>query len=126
MLDIMRTDCPHCIAFSKTLGLLKADYGAKLEVLAIVNPPDNQQTVASFVSQYNLNGTYLFDCGQVSYSYILPDPLHGPSIAIPHAYLIDQNGIIRGDWEFSNANSDVFRGPTLRQAIDKLLESRPH
>jgi peroxiredoxin len=126
VLDIMRTECPHCGPFAKLLEEVKTFYAGKVVVLAIVNPPDNQPKVADFIAKMKVTYPMLFDCGQVAYSYILPDALHGGAVTTPHAYLIDANGIIRGDWTYGPQTTDVFQGRGLYGAIDKLLGTKAH
>lgn len=121
LLDIMRTECPHCIPFAKVLETLKASYGGKVVVLAIVNPPDDHNKVAAFAERSKITFSFLFDCGQVAYSYILPDAIHGGAVTTPHVYLIDANGIIRGDWVYGPETTEIFQGKGLNAAIDKLL-----
>jgi len=122
ILDIMRTDCPHCAPYAKILEEIKTSYAGKVVVLAITNPPDNQTAVAAFLAKNKITFPILFDCGQVAYSYILPNPLRGNQVDIPHTYLIDANGIIRGDWVWGPETYDIFgSGAGLRAQIDKLL-----
>ncbi len=121
VLDFMKTDCPHCGTFAKILEDEKAAFGGKVVVLSVVLPPDSPQAVERFVAQTKLTYPVLFDCGQVAYSYILPDRLHGGEITLPHAYLIDANGMIRGDWVYGPANKEIFEGRALHAAISKLL-----
>ena len=124
VLDIMQTSCPHCIPFAKVLEALKASYGGKVEVLAIVNPPDDHNKVAAFVAQSKITYPMLFDCGQVAYSYILPDAMQGGKITTPHVYLIDASGTIRGDWVYGPATAEIFQGKGLNTAINKLLGAK--
>jgi peroxiredoxin len=124
ILDIMRATCPHCGAFAKVLEQVQASYGGKVAVLAITNPPDDQAAVARFVVDMKITYPVLFDCGQVAFSYILPDPLHGPTVKVPHAYLIDGNGIIRGDWEYDTDTEASFEAAALHREIDKLLGAK--
>ncbi len=124
VLDIMQTTCPHCIPFAKVLETLKASYAGKVAVLAVVNPPDDHNKVATFVAQLKITYPMLFDCGQVSYSYILPDAMQGGKITTPHVYLIDANGIIQGDWVYGPETTDIFQGKGLNSAIDKLLGTK--
>lgn len=125
VLEIMRSECPHCAGFAKILEETKTFYGGRVVILAIANPPDDQQTVGNFAARQRITYPILFDCGQVAYSYILPDPLHGPGVTIPHAYLIDANGMIRGDWVYGPQTTDIFEGKGLHAAIDKLLGDKP-
>ena len=124
VLDIMRTECPHCIPFAKVLEGVKASYGGKVVVLAIVMPPDDHNKVAAVVDRSKITYPMLFDCGQVAYSYILPDAIHGGAVTTPHVYLIDANGIIRGDWVYGPQTTEIFQGKGLNTAIDKLLGSK--
>src|SRR6202023_224065 len=48
LIDIMATTCPHCLLLSTTLEKLKEKYGDKVQILSVVLPPDNQDTVAKF------------------------------------------------------------------------------
>jgi peroxiredoxin len=95
-------------------------------VLAIVNPPDDPGKVANFITQAKVTYPILFDCGQAAYSYILPDAMHRGEVTTPHVYLIDSNGIIRGDWVYGPQTTEVFQGRGLYTAIDKLLAARTH
>ena len=124
VLDIMRTECPHCAPFAKLLEEVKTFYGGKVAVLALVMPPDDHAKVADFVAKAKVTYPLLFDCGQAAYSYILPDPLHGGQITTPHVYLIDSNGIIKGDWVYGPQSMEVFQGRGLYAAIDKLLGAK--
>src|SRR5436309_2343355 len=54
IIDFMKTDCPHCKALSKTLEFLKGKYGAKLDVLSIVIPPENTNTVTKYIAENNI------------------------------------------------------------------------
>jgi peroxiredoxin len=121
IIDFMRTDCPHCAAFAKILEQIKTYYAGKVAVLAITNPPDAQPSVANFRAQQRITYPMLFDCGQVVFSYVRPDSLR-PSVNIPHAYLVDRDGMIRGDYEFGEATAEIFQGNGLYKEIDKLLK----
>jgi peroxiredoxin len=124
VLDIMRTDCPECIPFAKTLEQVKTHYGNKVAVIAITNPPDSPAKVRRFVADLKVSYPILFDCGQVAFSFVLPNPLR-PSINIPHTYLIDREGIIRGDFEFGGETREIFLGSGLYKEIDRVLAAKP-
>ncbi len=121
LVDIMRSDCPECKPFSKKLEELKTHYGAKLAVLAITNPPDNRAKILQFMADQKVTYPILFDCGQVAYSFVRPNPMR-PSINIPHVYVVDPQGYIRGDFEFSAEAQDLFLGNGLYKHIDPLLK----
>jgi len=124
VLDIMKTDCPDCQKLAVTLERVRARYGDKVQILSIVNPPDNQTTVAQFIATYKVQTPILFDCGQVAASYLKATPQR-PSITVPHVFLIDQNGIIRNDFASTPQNKAIFHGDGLMAEIDKLLAPPP-
>jgi peroxiredoxin len=123
IVELMRSDCPHCATFVKTLEQIQTHYAGKVAVLSITNPPDSPAAVAKFRAEEKITYPILFDCGQVAFSYVRPNPLR-PSINIPHAYLVDRGGMIRGDYEFGEATQEIFRGSGLYQEIDKLLGAK--
>lgn len=96
LLDFMRTDCPHCKELLPVLEAAAKRYGAKAAVLSIVVPPDNAQRVATYVAENKVTTPILFDCGQVTYSYLLPSPAN-PSVEFPHLFVIDPKGFIARD-----------------------------
>lgn len=122
IVDIMRTICPHCLAVSKNLERLKAKFGSRLVVLSIVNPPDNQAAVSKFLVENKLTTPVLFDCGQVSAVYLKVTPKN-PTITIPHIFVIDQQGVIRNDFAYSDATKGLLEGDGLAAEVEKLLRS---
>ncbi len=118
IIDVMKTDCPHCQSVSKLLERVKARYGDKVNILSIVNPPDNPKTVSSYIARYKVTSPILFDCGQVTFSYVRPK---SPSLPIPHVFFIDGDGIVRNDIVYGPATKDVFEGNALFPEIDRLL-----
>jgi len=50
LIEIMSTNCPHCLLLSTTLEKVKEKYGDKIAILSVVLPPDNQATVAKYKS----------------------------------------------------------------------------
>ena len=63
-------------------------YGNRVQVLSIVNPPDNQKTVQPYKTQKQISTPILFDCGQVTASYLQITP-QNPTIRVPHFFVID-------------------------------------
>jgi peroxiredoxin len=120
ILDIMRTSCPHCLTVSKNLEKIKAKYGNKVAIFSIVNPPDNQPAVSKFLVDNKLTTPILFDCGQVSAVYLKVTPKN-PSITIPHVFVIDQQGMIRNDFAYSDATKGILEGDGLGAEVEKLL-----
>jgi peroxiredoxin len=120
LVEFMKTDCPHCAAFSTVLNGLKLKYAGKLAILAIANPPDNPQTMLQFVKDHKLTYPLLLDQGQAAYSYV-----RTPSIDLPTVYLIDATGTIRNSWVDGVLTKDIFEGNGLSREIDKLLAGAP-
>ena len=120
LLDVMLTGCPHCQKLAATLERMKRRFGVKIQVLSIVTPPDTQATVASFVAKYRLSSPILFDCGQVSASYLKATP-ENPKVDVPHLFLINANGLIIDDWPWSEANQAILEGDALAPVIEKAL-----
>jgi peroxiredoxin len=120
LLDIMKTNCPHCAQFAEILEKVHSKYGAKVAVLSIVNPPDTQATVGRFVQAHKISTPVLFDCGQVSLSYLKVTP-QNPQIDVPHLFVIDGQGTIRNDFGYSFDTHNIFEGDGLYAVIDRLL-----
>ncbi|MBL8235803.1 MAG: TlpA family protein disulfide reductase [Bryobacterales bacterium] len=120
ILDVMRTTCPHCLTVAKNLEKIKAKYGSKVAIFSIVNPPDNQATVSKFLVDNKLTTPMLFDCGQVAAVYLKVTPKN-PSITIPHVFVIDQQGMIRNDFAYSDATKGILEGDGLGAEVEKLL-----
>lgn len=120
LIDIMKTECPHCQTLSKTLERVKARYGNRINILSIVNPPDNQQTVAAYVSRYKVTSPVLFDFGQAVAAILGVTP-RNPTINLPTLLVVDANGVIREDLVYSDALAKLFEGDGLFPLIDRVL-----
>ena len=118
LLDIMQTRCPNCQVLSQTLEAIHTQYGDKVTILSVVNPPDNRQSVKAYIAKYKLSTPILFDCGQMAASYIRPDPAR-PQIHLPHLFLIDAKGMIRK--HYIHTDTAVFIGQGLGPEIERLL-----
>jgi len=116
ILDFIQTTCPHCNAFTSVLNEVQQKYGDRVAIVSVVNPPDDQNKVNSFIASHHITYPILFDCGQVAYSY-----LRSASFDIPHVYLIDGNGGIREDFGYTDALKDLFEGKGLFPHLDALL-----
>ena len=124
LLNIMKTDCPHCGAFSKILSKAQDKYGDRLQVLSIVNtPPETQNTVRGYLAENGSNLVVLFDCSQVAISYLKVSPQR-PTIEVPHFFLIDQRGWIREDYGHNALSRGIFEGEDLFPIIDRYV-SKP-
>jgi peroxiredoxin len=117
IVDFMKTDCPHCKALAATLENAKVRYGNRVAVLSIVMPPDTTAIVERFANDNNLTTPFLFDCGQVAFSYIRPKT---NSISLPHLYIVDREGMIVRDYEYGPNNKGIFEGGGLFTELDRL------
>ena len=121
LIDIMSTTCPHCLLLSTTLEKVKDKYGDKVGILSVVLPPDNQDTVAKYRTVNKVTVPIVCDMGQMTISYLNARP--GMShVDVPHLFIIDKQGMIRNDFEYSDKDRDVFEGTGLFAEIDKLLK----
>ncbi len=120
LIDVMKTECPHCVVFARILEKTKANYRNRLSVLSVVHPPDNPTTVAQFVAKNGITSPVLFDCGQMAFSYIRPNPLN-PAIQIPHLFVINPQGFIVADWEYGTTTKDIFEGNGLEKELTRLI-----
>jgi peroxiredoxin len=120
LVDLMQTTCPHCAKFSEMLEEVVRKYTGKVAVVSIVIPPDTPATVNTFIAAHKVTVPVLFDCGQVAASYLKATPQH-QSFDLPHVFLIDQEGMIRNDFEYGPTDREIFEGRALFAEIDKLL-----
>jgi peroxiredoxin len=121
LIDIMRTNCPHCMLFSTTLEKVKERYGDKVGILSVVLPPDNQTTVAKYIETNKVTVPVVFDMGQMTISYFNATPAQA-HIEVPHLFIIDKEGTIRNDFAYTEKDRAIFEGPRLFAEIDKLLK----
>jgi thiol-disulfide isomerase/thioredoxin len=50
VLELMQTGCPHCAAFSKVLEQVKTQYGNRVQVFSVVNPPESIQDIQKYIT----------------------------------------------------------------------------
>jgi len=121
ILYVMMTSCAHCLEVSKQLEKIKVKYGSRIAIMAIVNAAsDNPQTVSRYLTANKFTTPVLFDCGQVTASYLKVTP-ERPSVTFPHVFLIDQQGMIRNDTGYSESSKGFLEGDRLSVELDKLL-----
>jgi peroxiredoxin len=116
VLEIMQTTCPHCAAFSKVLEQIHKQYAGRVQVLAIVNPPDGPETMQQYIKTNKVTFPLLFDSGQVAYTYVLTG-----SISLPRVWIIDRNGMIAKDTSYTAQTKDFFEKRGIFAEIDKVL-----
>jgi peroxiredoxin len=121
VIDIMSTSCPHCMLLSTTLEKLKDKFGDQVQVLSVVLPPDNQDTIRKYVATNKISVPILCDQGQMTISYFNARPDQA-KISVPHLFLIDKEGMIRNDWAYEESTRPIFEGPALVAEVEKLLK----
>ncbi len=119
ILEFMQTTCPHCAAFTAILEKAQQKYGARIAILAVANPPDDQGKVAAFISGHKLTYPVLFDCGQVAFSYV-----KGTRFDLPQVFLIDGQGMIRQHYEYGPLTRDIFEGDALITELGKIVPAK--
>jgi peroxiredoxin len=126
LLDLIKTSCPVCNASHKIFETVRQKYPDKVTILTIVpTGEDNTNTVRQFVSNNSVKTPVLFDCGQVIASYLKLTPQNS-NIGLPHLFLVDANGTIRNDWEYTSGTASVFESlaPLLKE-VESLLSGNP-
>ncbi len=121
VIEFMQTACPHCIKFGEIIEQMMLTRRGKVAALSVTVPPDTLNTVNYYVKQHNITIPVLFDCGQVTASYLKQGPT-SPHITLPHAFLIDPNGMIANDWGYGPGNESIFEGDGLVKELDRLLK----
>jgi len=121
LLNIMQTSCPHCNVFSKVLAEAEKRYKGQVQVIDIVNtPPETQATVRNYLMRNGVSQLVLFDCRQVSISYLKLTP-EKPNFDVPHLFVIDQKGWIQADYGYDSDTTAIFEGEALFPIIEKYL-----
>ena len=119
LLAMIQTTCPHCAGFADNLERAQEKYGDKIGVMAVVVPPDTLDKTKDFVAGHKITFPILFDMGQMCMSYV-----RSSNLTFPRLYIIDRNGMIYADDEFSPLTADVFEGNGLAAVIDRLLGAK--
>jgi peroxiredoxin len=120
LIEIMQTTCPHCRTFAGVLEQVHAKYAGRVAVLTVVNPPDTVNTVQAFTGQLKITTPVVFDCGQMSASYLMVTP-ERPQVSVPHLFIVDAKGTIVDDYGYSAETKEIFEGKALFPIVDKLL-----
>jgi peroxiredoxin len=122
LIEIMQTNCPHCRTFAGILEKVNAKYAGRVAILTVVNPPDTVDTVRGFIGLYKITTPVLFDCGQMSASYMMASP-ERPQVQVPHLFVIDARGMIVDDYGYSAETKEIFEGQALFPILDRLLRA---
>src|SRR5260370_6967004 len=96
LIDIMQTNCPHCMLLSTTLEKIKEKYGDKVGILSVVIPPDTPENVLEYIKKNKVTVPIVYDMGQMTISYFNAKPTQ-PHIEVPHLFIIAKNGMIRNN-----------------------------
>ena len=128
IVEFMQTKCEKCQTLTRSIeGRVKAKFGDSVGVLSIVVPPDTFDDVKKYINVFKVTTPILFDTGQVASSYVKATP-QKPAMYFPHVFLIDQQGQIRADWQWTAPGlyPDVISGDRLVSEIEKLqAEGKP-
>ena len=116
ILEFMQTTCPHCANFVSILEKVQLKYGDRVQILAVVVPPDNPSTMTQYVTGHKIKYPVLLDQGQVAASYVC-----SPNLSFPTVYLIDPNGEIRSAHSYGPLAKDVFEGNGLLNEVDRIF-----
>jgi peroxiredoxin len=117
LIDFMKTDCPHCMALSKVMEQVHAQFPKVALLSVVIAPPDNQQTVAKYVADTGAkSSTIVFDQGQMAVTYFKATPAN-PGFDTPHLFIVDPNGMIVKDIPQSPVLEDLGFLKVLRQVI---------
>jgi hypothetical protein len=81
--------------------------------------PDTQVTVRQYAADTKSTSTFLFDCGQMTASYLQITP-QNPTIHVPRLLIVDKNGYIRRD--ISEQTPEGFTAEGIGAAVDELLK----
>ena len=123
VIEFMQTACPHCVKFGEVIEQMLTKRRDKVAALSITVPPDTLDTVRNYIKQRNITIPVLFDCGQVTASYLKQGP-SSPRVFLPHAFLVDPAGMIVNDWTYGTGHDDIFEGDALSKELDRLLAGK--
>lgn len=123
IVDFMQSGCPHCITFAGIIEKVMAKYRPNLAALSIVVPPDTLATITKYIKEHNITIPVLFDCGQVTASYLRVGP-QNPRVQFPHVFIVDPNGTIVNDWGYGPGTENIFEGDGFIKEIDHLFAGR--
>jgi peroxiredoxin len=123
IIDFMQTGCAHCVAFAETIEKLMIKYRPKLAAVSIVTRPDTLDTMTAYIKQHNITIPVLYDCFQVTASYLKLGPANS-RVVFPHVFIVDPEGTIINDWVYEPANEAIFDGGGFVKEIDQLMAGK--
>jgi peroxiredoxin len=119
VLEMMRTNCPHCVAFSKVLEQIHRQYAGRVQVFSIANPPDTLELLKQYIATAKMTFPILMDCGQASFSYV-----RSGTVNLPRVWIIDRAGMIRQDVTYSDQTKPFFEKRGVFTELDKILAAK--
>lgn len=120
IIEFMQSTCPHCAGFTNILAQVQRQYGDKVAILAVGNPPaDTAASLKQYAAGHKITYPVMFDCGQMAYSYV-----RRGNIDLPAVYIIDGSGMIRADYSYNILTRGIFEGNGLFAEIDRVLGSK--
>ncbi len=116
LLDIIQTSCPSCNSSAKIFETIRQKFPDKVTILTITTVPDTQDTVRQFIGRNGVKTPVLFDCSQVTGSYLKATP-KTTQISLPHLFIIDEKGWIQYHHEYAAGQERFFESldPALQE-----------
>ena len=91
-----------------------------MEILSVVTAgADNLDTVKRYMTANKLSNPFLFDCGQMTASYLNITPKN-PQIHLPQLIVVDKSGMIRK--ELNETSPGALALQAITAAIDPLVK----
>lgn len=119
ILELMKTDCPHCKAFSAVLQEIQTKYAGRVQVFGMVNPPDTLDTMNAYTAATKITFPILFDVGQAAYTYVRAD-----RVSLPRVFIIDKGGTIREDVSYDAKNTAFFEKRGIFASLERILAAK--
>jgi peroxiredoxin len=94
-----------------------------VNVLAIVNPPDNLNTVAQYVAKHKVSYPILFDFGTTAANYMQVTPQNS-TVDLPHLFIIDKDGRIVEDFGWVEPGKNPLEAGNLIAVLDKIVAAQ--
>ncbi|MEZ5355726.1 MAG: TlpA disulfide reductase family protein [Bryobacteraceae bacterium] len=115
LLDIIQTSCPACNSSAKIYETIRQKFPGKVTILTIATVPDTQDTVRQFIGRNGVKTPVLFDCSQVTGSYLKATP-KTTEITLPHVFVIDEKGWIQYHHVYAQGQEKYF------ESLEPVLE----
>lgn len=116
IIELMRTDCSHCKAFSSVLEEINKKYAGRVQIFGMVNPPDTLDSILAYQAATKITFPILFDSGQAAFTYVRTG-----SVSLPRVFIIDRNGMLRDDVSYDAKNTAFFEKRGIFTNLEKAL-----